>query len=160
MRQFFAALRARVLPEEKRVLGDYLRPEEVRLFEAMEVQDQRHSLDVFYDLRDSGLADDDLLTAALLHDVGKANVGLGTLHRSIIVLLKVVSPQIIDTIASCDSRNWRYPFWVHRHHGEIGADLLTQAGARARVVELVRRHQNPPADDGHALVLYEADGRH
>jgi len=141
-------------------LQKHLTPDELRLFEAMEPQDQRHCLDVFYDLRESHPDDENLLAAALLHDVGKANAGLGTLQRSIIVLLRAVYPRVIDAIASPNTASWRYPFWVHRHHGEIGADLLAQAGARDRVVELARRHQNPSVEDSQAMALYEADGRH
>lgn len=147
-------------PEERRVLERHLSPAEVELFDALEIQDQRHSLDVFFDLQAAGIADADLLAAALLHDVGKANVGLGTLHRTLIVLLRAISPGLVDAVASPNKRSRRYPFWIHRRHGEVGAHMLAQAGARHRVVELVRTHQKPPANDRQALALQQADNRH
>lgn len=159
MRQFCAALAASISTEERRGLGVYLSSQEIALFEAMPAQDQRHVLDVFYELRDRGHADRDLLAAALLHDVGKAGAGLGTLFRTTIVLLRAISPRLLAAIAIEDARSWRHPFWVHRHHAEIGADLLAKAGTRDRVVELVRHHHNPPTEDLAAQALCDSDNR-
>ncbi len=157
-RQFVAALKASVGPEEKASLPEYLSPEEQRLFLAMEPQDQRHSLDVFHGLRRAGYEDRPLLQAALLHDVGKAGVGLGVFQRVVIVLLKALWPRLLVTLASGNQRSWRYPFWVHRHHAGLGAQALRQVGSSPAVIKLVLGHQSP-SEDPLAQALWEVDGQ-
>lgn len=157
IRQFIWALKARIEPGETLILDQYLNAAEKKLFLAMEVQDQRHSLNVFYQLTNRGYSDVELLKAALLHDVGKAGAGLGTFHRVVIVALKPVWPGLLKTIASPNRRSWGYPFWVHRNHGRIGAELVAGAGGSDRLVALVRQHQGPGCDPL-AQALYEADG--
>src|SRR4030043_432450 len=76
VRRFLRALKARVNAAERQVIADNLTPTQQRLFWAMMVEDQRHSLDVFYTLQRRGCQDQDLLLAALLHDVGKGDVRL------------------------------------------------------------------------------------
>jgi hypothetical protein len=50
VRRFLRALTARVDPAERQVIADNLTPPQQQLFWAMMVEDQRHSLDVFYTL--------------------------------------------------------------------------------------------------------------
>ncbi|MBI4318808.1 MAG: HD domain-containing protein [Chloroflexi bacterium] len=157
-RQFIAAVAAKVEPEELPPLRQYLGPAELRLFRAMPVQDQRHCLNVFVELRRAGYEDKPLLQAALLHDVGKGGVGLGVWHRVAIVLLKALAPRLLSAIASHDKGSWRYPFWVHRHHAGLGASVLRQAGSSARVVELVLGHHSP-SQDPLAHALWQVDGQ-
>src|SRR4030042_6140545 len=76
VRRFLRALTAHVDPSDRQVIADNLTPAQQRLFWAMMLQDQRHSLDVFYTLQRRGCQDRDLLLAALLHDVGKGEIHL------------------------------------------------------------------------------------
>ncbi|MCL5265086.1 MAG: HD domain-containing protein [Chloroflexi bacterium] len=157
VRQFIGALRASVEPRELDILDEHLRPALKALFLAMDIQDQRHTLDVFRYLVNRGCRDRTLLQAALLHDVGKANAGLGTWYRVAIVLFRAFCPALLAKLSSAESRGWRRPFWVHKHHGEAGARLVAQAGGDYRLVEMVRLHQSP-ADDPLLQALCEADG--
>jgi hypothetical protein len=163
-RQFWSALRARVTPEERQLVGCYLSPPLQRLFDRLAVADQRHSLDVLYALQEKGYNDRDLLAAALLHDVGKVEVNLHLWQRVVIVLLQATWPALLDELAWGDPANWRYAFYIQREHPEIGARLAKEAGASPLTVELIRRHQVPLHQPGGSLgdkflrVLQEADG--
>ncbi|HXG36721.1 MAG TPA: HD domain-containing protein, partial [Dehalococcoidia bacterium] len=70
-RQFLQALRPQLSVQERQEVATFLRNDLFALFQSMTLRDQRHSLDVYNFLRAQGNDDRELLTAALLHDVGK-----------------------------------------------------------------------------------------
>ena len=137
-RQFFASLRPRIGDDERREAIAYLGEGQSPLFEAMALPDQRHCLDVFQALRRQGHDDRDLLTAALLHDVGKENARLG--QRVAYVLLQALSPRLLARLPGLAA--------LHRH-AERGGGLAAGAGATEAVVRLIR---GDPADPRSALL--------
>ena len=171
--QFCRALVAWVPKRELGLLSEYLTPPQVELFQRMPRSDQRHGLDVFHALQRKQHRDRDLLAAALLHDVGKSGGVLslskgGQLrlwHRVLIVLISALRTPLLNRLASDEPHSWRYPFFVHQHHPELGAELAQAAGCSPTTVELIRRHQQPPASspfrtrqDELLAALQEADG--
>jgi hypothetical protein len=163
--QFFRALLAWVPKRELGLLSEYLTPRQAELFLRMPRCDQRHGLDVFHALWRKQRHDHDLLAAALLHDVGKTSGRLRLWHRVVIVLIEALRPQLLEQLAKEEPRSWRYLFFVHQHHPELGAQLAQAAGCSPTTVELIRRHQEPPANnplrtrqDKLLAVLQEADG--
>ena len=145
--QFFQALTAYVHPEELEIVRDYLPPVGVFLFLSMPRQDQRHSLDVLYSLQQNGFDNPDLLAAALLHDVGKAEGGrLRLWHRIIIVLLRATRPDWLVWLGSGTAfypGSWRHPFYIHLNHPARSALLAESVGCSPLTVELIQRHQDP-----------------
>ncbi len=156
--QFFRALAASAPKRELGLLSEYLTPPQAELFQRMPRSDQRHGLDVFHALRRKQHLDHDLLTAALLHDAGKSEGRLRLWHRVLIVLIEALWPKLLGRLASPpevggtergglasdEPRSWRYPFFVHQQHPELGAELAQAAGCSLVTVELIRRHQEPP----------------
>src|SRR6266487_4313223 len=68
------------------------------LFQTMSDADQRHSLRVCQGLLERGCVDRDLLAAALLHDVGKAQGRVPFWTRPAIVLGKKLAPQLLSRL--------------------------------------------------------------
>lgn len=145
--------------EEYREVAHVLPPEAQQLFRTMSHADQRHSLRVCRGLATRGCAEEDMLAAALLHDVGKAQGRVPFWTRPVIVLGKRVLPDLLKRLLvssqACETtRGWRralsYAWW----HAEIGAELASAAGLSERAVLYIRTHHQP---DGPAAALHIVD---
>ncbi len=154
IRQFLAAVRARVHEEEMAILEQHLDPPQRELFRAMSPIDQRHGLDVFNTLLQQGHAEPDLLRAALLHDVGKKGIRLW--QRVAGVLLEAFRPTLLERLAVNRPQSWLYGFYIYRHHAELGAERAARSGCSPSTVELIRGHHSPSGDE-QATALREAD---
>lgn len=147
--------------EEKREVACWLPPAGMRLFSTMSNADQQHSLRVCRGLRARGCDEADLLAAALLHDVGKAQGRVPFWTRPTIVLGKICLPRALarlvvplPLLSEQHVPYWRrslsYAWW----HAEVGADLAAAAGLSARSVLYIRTHHQP---HGPASALHEVD---
>ncbi len=139
--QFFAAVRARRSPPSlepaREVLGDEL----FALFVRMPPEDQRHGLEVFGRLEATGNRDPILLRAALLHDLGKAEAGVGLPHRVARVVLRAVWPPLWQRLAAAPT-GWRRPFWAVANHPARGAVWVETAGGDPDLCALIRYHES------------------
>ena len=110
-----------------------LLPGEQALWDRMSHPDRRHAVGVGRDVvrRLGSDATRPVLAAALLHDVGKLDAGLGTFAR--------VAATLVDR-RDGDGRFARY-----RRHDELGAAMLTAAGSDALTVAWAREHHLAPA---------------
>jgi len=160
--QFLRGFRTAVDPEEARAIARLLSEPELRLFLAMRPRDRRHAAETMrHVLRiaaDHGaIPSDEVLTAALLHDVGKGHPRVE--DRVLYVILRAVSLQLVDRLATAEGGRWRLALWRLRNHSSVGAAQLELIGSAPRVVELTAVHHQPPAasDDQELLWLLEAD---
>ena len=139
--QFFRALTARVDEQDLNAALHILPPPARTLFRRQARQDQRHALDVYHALQRAGHTQKDLLAAALLHDVGKADTRHPAWLRAIIVLLKRFAPRLWDQLSQGAPRGWRRTFIMHAQHAARGAQSAQAAGCSARTVDLIARHE-------------------
>lgn len=165
VRQFWWTLHARVPADAWPTVESSLTARQLALFRTMPPSDQWHSLNVYRALLAEGQTNQDLLLAALLHDVGKAGGQLRLWHRVAIVLLRASWPATLERLSRGEARGWRAGFVIHRRHPELGAERAEAAGCSPLTVALIRRHQEPPEDnpgcteeDRLLAVLQRADG--
>jgi HD domain len=117
-----------------------LLPGELELWARLSGPDRRHAVGVAR--RTVALLDGEaarpVVAAALLHDVGKLDAGLGTFRRSIATAVAIVVGH--DRAGRGDGRLGRY-----LRHDAIGADLLRSAGSDPLTVAWAREHHLDPA---------------
>jgi hypothetical protein len=130
------------------------------LFATMSNADQQHSLRVCRGLQARGCTERDLLAAALLHDVGKAEGRVPFWTRPAIVIGKRFAPRLLERLVLPPSifekrrvPSWRralsYAWW----HADVGADLAAAAGLSEQAVLYIRIHHQAhgPAATLHAV---------
>ncbi len=119
-------------------MAGVLRAGEHDLWQRMSGPDRRHAAGVAHDVaaRLGAEATPPVLAAAILHDVGKVESGLGTLARVPATVAGLVAR---DRATRGTGRVARY-----LRHDAIGAALLEAAGSDRLVVAWAREHHLPP----------------
>ncbi|HUF31845.1 MAG TPA: hypothetical protein VMN58_01400 [Acidimicrobiales bacterium] len=126
-------------PAEDGWARSHLLPGEAALWERMSGPDRRHSAGVARRVQaELGAgATRPVVAAALLHDVGKVESGLGTVGR--------VAATVIGALAGQERRSgWGGRIGRYLVHDRIGAALLEQAGSDPLTVAWAREHHLPP----------------
>lgn len=158
VRQLWAALHAHVAPAEYTLATQLLTPDELRLFMAMSLYDQRHCLDVYATLYAAGHRDPLLLRAALIHDCGKVDAAgrpLALPWYVLITLLKRLTPPLYRA-AAASGRGWLHPVRVYAEHAWRGSRLAVAAGSPPELVMIIR-HYHDLTPTGRAALLQWAD---
>lgn len=143
LRQLRANLSAGPLSgEERREVSQWLNPAEQDLFFRYAYADQWHSVRVLHCLQGAGYNNPDLMTAALLHDIGKIRCPLSIWDRTLIVVGGALFPGRATRWGHGGLDSWRRPFVARANHPEWGAEMAGEAGSRPAVIDLIRRHQD------------------
>lgn len=138
--------------EERAEVAALLPSAAFSLFTKMSPADQRHSLRVCRGLRARGLNGQDILTAALLHDVGKAGGRVPFWTRPVVVIAKRCSPRLLTRLTTYPVEGSSLPAWRRAlsyawWHAEVGADLAADAGLSACAVHYIRMHHRPDSPE-------------
>jgi HD domain len=122
--------------------------------------DQTHLVRVWQWLVDLAVEDQDLLTAGLLHDVGKVdgNARVRLVDRGLKVVLRAAWPGLLDRLSRPGGPRWAAGLYLAVHHPELGAQRARALGCSERVCWLIEHHETQPdfGDPGLRL-LRQAD---
>jgi hypothetical protein len=124
-----------------------LLPGEVELWRRMSGPDRRHAAAVARRVERSlgHEASRPVMAAALLHDVGKVESGLGTYGRVVATLsAKAAGAAMADTWRK--QRGFARKVGLYLQHDRLGGDLLELAGSDPVTVAWAREHHHPEDD--------------
>jgi len=137
-RRFIGSLRAGgPAPGDETWARDQLAPGERAVWARMSGTDRRHAVAVARTAADhlGAAATRPVLAAALLHDAGKVESGLGTFQRVVATLWGMARGR--DRVGG--------RFRAYLRHDVLGARLLTAAGSDPLTVTWAAEHHLPPS---------------
>lgn len=146
-RRFFGSLRpGGPPPADVEWVRAVLSAAELRLWERLSGPDRRHSVEVAREtqrLLGPEEAGRPVQAAALLHDVGKLDAGLGTPGRVAATVISMAAGA--GAVSRWDGkRGFRGRAARYLQHPQRGAELLSEAGSDPLVVAWARDHHLPP----------------
>lgn len=162
--QGLRALFAFALPVDENAVRQVLTPDLYRLFQRMIRSEQLHSIRVMKTLRAQGYNQPDLLTAALLHDVGKSRYGMTLPERVIASLILKASHSTYEyyrDAADLKPKGWRRALVIAAQHPAWSADDMAAAGASSLAISLACRHADrlkgePQTEEDRLLAALQA----
>ncbi len=157
VKQFFRTLQAPLRPIDLDYAAAHLSADELTLFLNMPRAEQHHGIELCQALEAEAYRDPNLLTAALLHDVGKTVVEPRLWERVWVVLGEHFFPARAEAWSRSAPEGWRRGFVLRRCHPAWGAEMAKEAGTSPRVVELIRAHHTPPDNDEELVALQTLD---
>ena len=155
VKQFFRALTARVTVDDGQYISAHLNAEEQKIFFAMSVVDQAHSLRTAYTIErlviedKRGIDKEFLIRCALLHDVGRKAGDLTIKGKIFVVLITTFAPQYAERL----ELNGNRALYVYHHHAELGAQKVQRLGLFKEAKIIAKHHAPPKSDDPLELKL-------
>ena len=153
--QFFRAVTARITVEDGKYISAHLNAEEQKLFFAMSVEDQVHSLRTAYTVErliiedKRGVDREFLIRCALLHDTGRRAGDLTIKGKIFAVLITSIAPKFAERL----ELNGNHALYVYHNHAEIGARRLQKLGLFKEAKIIAKHHAKPKPDDPFELKL-------
>lgn len=153
--QFVRAVTARVTVEDGKYISAHLNAEEQKIFFAMSIADQAHSLRTAYKVErlviedKRGVDKEFLIRCALLHDTGRRAGDLTIRGKIFVVLVTKFAPKFAERLEINGNRE----LYIYHYHAEIGARQLQQIGLFKEAKIIAKHHAPPKPDDPLELKL-------
>ncbi|MGH9119842.1 MAG: hypothetical protein ACRD0A_18810 [Acidimicrobiales bacterium] len=152
VRRFFGSLPpGGPRPDDDAWARSHLLPGELDLWGEMRGPDRRHAVavarrvDAAIDDAAVGVNERAVLAAALLHDVGKLEAGLGPIGRVAATLTAgMLGHRRVSTWSN--RRGWAGRFGRYVLHPDLGGLLLAGAGSDTLTMAWAMEHHRPPAE--------------
>jgi len=166
-RQFWFGITSKLNEDDREFIRRRLDIKEKALFDTLPDYEKKHAVEVARRMlnahhKDPHLDQKVLAKAGLLNDVAKAAVKLSIFAKAAMAAIKRISPSLYDRLSSkgmADGSPRLYrKFFVYKHHGEIGAEMLRRIGASDEVLTCVEAHDAMKfMDDRYLKILNDAD---
>lgn len=141
IKQFYWSITSKIDLSDNKFIDKYLNTREKELFKKLSVYEQKHCVNVARDVvkacENSGIRNELLIKAALLHDIGKIYKKLNPIEKSIIVILDNIFKGKLKKFKSLKKID------VYYNHGDKGYNILKDIGGYdERLLYLVKNHHN------------------
>ena len=168
LRQFYSAIFSRYTKTDEVFAKSYLTLEESALFNQLPYFEKRHSVIVARKMMELSFYNPELdqrklVRLGLLHDIGKVVERNSIFSKSVMVIIRFLFPALYELLAKAgEKQRLFYRFYVHKHHGAIGAELLEKLGVSAEILSVIKKHDpraNPwgVEDPVELKILQQAD---
>ena len=153
--QFVRAVTARVTADDGKYISAHLNAEEQKIFFAMSVADQAHSLRTAYAIErlviedKRGVDREFLIRCALLHDVGRRAGDLTIGGKIFAVLITTFAPKFAERLEINGNR----ALYIYHHHAELGGQKLQRIGLFKEAKIVAKHHAKPNPNDPIELKL-------
>ena len=145
-KQFYAAMFSKYTKVDKAYAQTYLNIEEMSLFNQLPDFEKKHSVVVGRKMLAASrlypeLDPRKLVKLGLLHDIGKVAEHNSIVTKSILVIFRFFLPRLYNWVADLGKDNKLfYRYYVHKHHGAIGAQLLAKIGESSELLSIIKKH--------------------
>ena len=118
---------------------------------------------LIFSVRNPELDREKLVKLGLLHDIGKVMERNSVMTKSVMVIIRFFLPGLYDWLAERGKVDPRFKrFYIHKHHGAVGAQLLEEIGVSGEFLSIIKKHDprvEPfgPADPIELKILRQAD---
>ena len=166
-KQFWFALVAKMTEEDRLYVHQNLNLKEAAMFFTLPEYEQKHAVVVAQKMVKLAqgfrhLDQKKVIRLGLLHDVGKVGAKLSIFDKGLLVILHRVLPPVYDTLALWGRGDKPFfyfkKFYVHKHHGVVGAEMLKKVSENEDIIDEIRRHDEPVSEhDVYLKILDLAD---
>jgi putative nucleotidyltransferase with HDIG domain len=146
LKQFYYGMFSKYTAGDEVFARSYLNIDEMALFNQLPSFEKKHCVIVARKLSASArlhteLDQRKLIRLGLLHDIGKVAEKNSLMTKSILVIIRFFLPWLYDRLAD---RGENHPFfrrfYIHKHHGAVGAELLSKIGESAELLSIIAKH--------------------
>jgi putative nucleotidyltransferase with HDIG domain len=168
LKQFWFGMTAVYGKADEAFTRSYLNPEELALFNQLPGFEKKHAVVVAQKMLESAIYNPELdpqklIKLGLLHDIGKVAERNSILTKSLLVIFRFFLPTLYSWLAERGKTEprWRR-YYIHKHHGAVGAKMLARMGESAEIVLMVKKHDPSvapfaPEDPIELKLLQQAD---
>lgn len=167
-KQFYFGMFSIYTKADEIFVRGYLRGEELSLFNQLPGFEKKHAVVVARKMLELALYNPELdqrklVKLGLLHDIGKIAERNSVLTKSALVVIRFFFPGFYDWLADKGKGDPRFKrFYIHKHHGAVGAELLEKIGVSSEFLSIIKKHDplvEPfgPEDPIELKILQQAD---
>ncbi|AWI07499.1 HDIG domain-containing metalloprotein [Clostridium drakei] len=158
IKQFYWAINSKLNDKDIKFLKSNLNSQELDLFFRLSVNEQKHSINVAYDVEKvckvQNLDSKVILKASLLHDIGKCVKKLTIIDKGLIVIADKISKGRLKKFSNLKK------IYVYYNHGIIGYEMLKKYNYNDRILYLIKNHHNNEVkEDSELNILKMCDSR-
>ena len=167
-KQFYFGMFSAYTRADEAFARSFLGSSEFALFNQLPGFEKRHAVVVARRMLDLAFYNPELdqrklVRLGLLHDIGKVAERNSVVTKSMLVIIRFLFPGFYDWLANRGKDDPRFRrFYIHKHHGAVGAELLAKIGVSGEFLSIIKKHDpriEPfgPEDPIELKILQEAD---